>query len=84
MNIEDIKIDIKFLKNEIRDMKVSLNVAPRQTEVTTLVANMYMFKSKYALKFPMSELEEVETFDNKIKNDADFAADFVCTIFKFN
>lgn len=32
----------------------------------------------------MSELEEIKTFDNNTKDDPEFAADFICFIFKFN
>ncbi|XP_039303256.1 uncharacterized protein LOC105203932 [Solenopsis invicta] len=73
--INEIKADIIFIRTEIKDIKLSLNVAPRQTE-GALVANMYMLKSKYALNIPISELEEIETLDNKIEDDAEFAADF--------
>lgn len=54
-----------------------MNAAPRQTEGRAQVANMYMLKTKYELKFPMTEMEEIKTFDGKIKEDAEFAADFV-------
>lgn len=43
ISIEEMKVDIKFLKNEVRDIKISINFAPQGTEVRAqLVANMNM------------------------------------------
>jgi len=55
-----------------------LLTVPQRTEVKAqLVANMYMLKRKYELKFLMLELEEIKTFDNiyKIKDDAEILYD---------
>lgn len=88
--MEEMKSDIKFIKTEIREMRVSQteNVAAGHTEKTQKVSNMYMLKKTYELTFPMTDIDQVKAFDHKLKDNAKFAADFVSfiyfTIFKFN
>lgn len=82
VGIEKIKADVQFIKTEIREMRLSQNnnVANPCAEINRPAANMYMLKKKYKIKLPMSSTNEITTFDSELKNNEEFAKDFVSSL----